>query len=327
MIQMKKVFISTGSFGRDDRKPLEVLSSAGLAISVNPFGRKLKEEEAAEYLKDADYLIAGTEILSRKVLACSKKLRIISRCGVGVDNIDLQAAKELGIAVYSTADSPTVAVAELTIALILDLLRLITPMSCALKSGNWGKRMGHLLNGKNVGIIGFGRIGQKVAHLSIPFGVNIAYYDISEKKTDLPGLFKTLPDILSWADIITLHCSPSLRNDKNLIGTKELNRMKKGAWLINVSRGGVVDEKALYHSLKNGDLAGAALDVYSEEPYSGPLRELDNIILTPHIGSYAKEARIKMEIEAVNNLLNGIKILKAHKNKGIKRLKKQGAKK
>lgn len=303
---MKKVFISTSSFGKDDKKPLEVLSSSGLTVNINPFGRKLTEEESAEYLKDADYLIAGTEILNREVLASSKKLKIISRCGVGVDNIDFQAAKEFGIAVYFTADSPTVAVAELTIALILDLLRLITPMSCALKSGTWEKRMGHLLNGKNVGIIGFGRVGQKVARLSIPFGVNIAYYDISRKKTDLPALFKTLPDILSWADIITLHCSASSRNDKNLIGVEELNRMKKGAWLINVSRGGVVDEKALYHSLKNGNLSGAALDVYSDEPYSGPLRELDNIILTPHIGSYAKEARIRMEIEAVNNLLNGI---------------------
>jgi D-3-phosphoglycerate dehydrogenase len=113
--------------------------------------------------------------------------------------------------------------------------------------------------------------------------------------------------LLSWSDIITLHCSPSSSNDKALIGAEELGRMKKGAWLINVSRGGVVDEQALYHSLKKGNLTAAALDVYSQEPYSGPLKELDNIILTPHIGSYAKEARIKMEIEAVQNLLNGIK--------------------
>lgn len=326
-MQMKKVFISTSSFGQDDRKPLEMLSFAGLTVSVNPLGRKIREEEAIEYLEDADYLIAGTETLSREVLASSKKLRIISRCGVGVDSIDLQAAKELGIAVYFTADSPTVAVAELTMGLILDLLRLITPMSCALKSGKWEKRMGSLLNGKNVGIIGFGRIGQKVARLLIPFGVNIAYYDIFEKKTDLRSLFKTLPDILSWADIITLHCASQSGNDKNLIRAEELSRMKKGAWFINVSRGGVVDEKALYHSLKNGDLTGAALDVYGEEPYSGPLRELDNIILLPHVGSYAKEARVKMEIEAVNNLLSGVKILKADKNTGIKRLRKQGAKK
>lgn len=303
---MKKVFISTTSFAKDDQSPLKLLESAGMDISLNPLAKKLSEREISEFLKDTDYLIAGTESLTRAVLGSAKKLKIISRVGVGLDNVDLQAAEEFGIKVYNTPYGPTISVAELTIGLVLDLLRMVSNMDRDMRSGVWKKRMGNLLKGKKVGIVGFGRIGQKVAELMMPFGAEISYYDVGDIKKQLNCSFKKLNDLLQWADIITLHCSAS-EEGKAIIGKDELKRMNKGAWLVNASRGGLVDEAALYSSLKEGHLSGAALDVFEEEPYRGPLTGLDNVILTPHIGSYAKEARVKMEIDAVENLLKGLK--------------------
>ena len=165
--------------------------------------------------------------------------------------------------------------------------------------------MGNLLCGKRVGIIGFGRIGQKVGELISAFGAELAYTDVEPKASSFACVKKGLDEILGWADIITLHLS-ILKNSEPLIGNKEFNLMKKGSWFINVSRGNAVDENALHLVLKSGHLSGAALDVFVKEPYIGPLKELDNVILTPHIGSYARESRIKMEKEAVENLIKGM---------------------
>lgn len=303
---MKKVFISTTSFAKDDVRPLELLEEAGLAVYTNPHGRKLTEGEMIDFLSDKDFLIAGTELLTRRVLESAKNLKVISRCGVGLDNVDLEAAAKLSINVYNTPFGPTLSVAELTIGLMLDLLRMVTFMDKDVKAGVWKKRMGNLLKDKKVGIIGFGGIGQKVAELLLPFGVEISYFDICPVTTLLPCSSMPMEELLRWADIITLHCSAP-GNGKPLIGKEELKKMKRGAWLINASRGGLVDEESLYISLKENYLSGAALDVFEKEPYIGPLTELDNVILTPHIGSYAKEARIKMEIDAVENLLATLK--------------------
>ena len=303
---MKKVFISTSTFAQDDNRALELLKKAGLEIQLNPHGRKLNEDEMVNFLSDKDFLIAGTEPITKKVIASAKNLKIISRCGVGLDSVDLKAADEAGIKVYNTPYGPTLSVAELTIGLMLDLLRMVPNMDREIRAGVWKKRMGNLLKGKKVGIIGFGRIGQKVTEILMPFGVEISYYDVSAVKTSLDCTFKPLNELLRWADIITLHCLAS-EDGRSIIGEEELKNMKKGAWLINTSRGGLVDERSLYVSLKEGHLSGAALDVFEKEPYDGPLSELDNIILTPHIGSYAKEARIKMEADAVENLLAGLK--------------------
>jgi D-3-phosphoglycerate dehydrogenase len=302
---IKKVFISTTSFAKDDPTPLKLLKNAGLDVSINPFARKLTEKEISGFLLDIDYLIAGTEPLTKLVLESAKKLKSISRVGAGLDNVDLDAAKHLGIKVFNTPHGPTQAVAELTVGLILDILRMSGSMDRDIRKGIWKKRMGSLLKGKKVGIIGFGRIGQKVAELLTPFGAEIAHYDINVVKTVMKCTYKPINELLQWADIITLHC-PASEENKPLIGKEEFKNMKKGAWLINTSRGGLVDERSLYTSLKEGYLSGAALDVFEKEPYDGPLSELDNVILTPHIGSYAKEARIEMEADAVENLLAGL---------------------
>ena len=302
---MKKVFISTTSFAKDDMRPLEFLRKEGLEVCMNPLGRKLAENEIIGFLTDVDFLIAGTESLTRKVFESAKKLRIISRCGAGMDNVDIQAATEFGIKIYNTPYGPILAVAELTIGLILDLLRKITLADCEVKAGIWKKRMGNLLHEKKVGVVGFGKIGQKIAELLTPFGVDISYHDIHDKQSLLCS-FKKMDDLLSWADIVTLHCTASA-DGKPIIGENELKRMKKTAFLINTSRGGLVDESALYRALSRGHLSGVALDVFEQEPYNGPLMKLENVVLTPHIGSYAKEARVEMEIQAVENLLKGLR--------------------
>jgi len=300
---MPNVFIATTSFGKPDPTPLEMLKSAGLEVSLNPYGRKLSREEVVELAANSEGIIAGTEPLDAEVLKKLKVLKVISRCGAGMDNIDLGAAKRQGIQVFNTPDSPTIAVAELTVGLILALLRHIPRMDREIRVGKWQKRMGNLLRGKKVGIIGFGRIGQKVAELILGLGAQVAYYDPAVNEAGYTSM--SLDELLSSSDIVSLHASGE--GGAPLLGHKELRSMKQGSWLINCARGGMVDEEALYQVLEEGWLAGAAVDVFAEEPYAGSLSKLDNVILTPHIGSYAIESRVKMEVQAVKNLIEGLK--------------------
>lgn len=299
---MRKIAITTTSFAEFDRQPLELLKANNFEAILNPYKRKLKGEEVIALCQDAVGMIAGTESLDAKVIEQLNTVKVISRCGSGMDNVDSAAAKKKGIKVFNTPDAPTLAVAELTLGLILGVLRKVNQMDAALRCGKWDKLMGNLLYGKKVGIIGFGRIGRKIASLLKPFDCQIAYVDpfIYDGAAGFRSLAKE--DLLKWAEIITIHVS----TNEKLIGKEEFKLMTKGSWIINVSRGQVLDEDALYEHLKEGDIAGAALDVFGEEPYQGRLKELDNVILTPHIGSYAKEARVNMEIEAVKNLCAGL---------------------
>lgn len=300
---MTKVFVSTSSFAKYDGSPLKMLQNVGMEVQFNPYGRTLTLDECLNSYGDIDGLIAGTESLTAEILKSAKDLKVISRCGTGIDNIDLEVAKQQGIKVFNTPSSPVRAVAELTLSLLLALLRHIPRMDRDIRTGKWEKGMGNLLLGKKVGIIGFGRIGQKVAELLVALGAQIAYCDpaVNEVK---PGYARmSLDELLAWSDIITIHAS----GKGSLLGDKELRRMKRGSWLVNCARGGIVNEQALYQVLKEDWLAGAALDVFEEEPYKGALSELSNVILTPHIGSYAIEARVEMEIEAARNLIEGLK--------------------
>lgn len=303
---MNKIVISTTSFSKYDSSPLDLCRKYGYKIIFNPYRRKLKSVELVELAKEAVGLIAGTEPITENVLLKLPSLKVISRCGAGIDNVDLEAARRLGIKVYNTPDTTTIAVAELSIGLILAILRKISLMDREMHSGLWKKRMGALLSGKQVGIIGFGRIGRKVAEMLKTMGANVFYTDpiVTEKEA---GMFPRVEfkELLKKSDIVNLHLSYSKKSYR-LFGQSEFALMKQGAFLINCSRGSIVDENALYLALKDGKLAGAAMDVFEQEPYKGPLKELDNIILTPHIGSYAKEARIEIEMQAVRNLLEGL---------------------
>ena len=303
-----KIAITTSSFGKYDSRVLNSLKEKKIQYVLNPYGRKLSQEEAVEVAKDAKGIIAGTEPLDEWVLDRLPGLKVISRCGVGMENVDLAAAEIRGIKVFNTPYGPTLPVAELTVGLILNLLRKINWMDRELRAGTWKKRMGNLLHGKKIGIVGFGRIGQKVAELLLPFGVEVNYYDVCEVSCNLSCSPQEMENLLSWADIITLHVST--RNEKgSVIGREELRQMKNGAWLVNVARGEVVDEDALYDALKEDRIAGAAVDVFEKEPYDGPLAQLDNVIITPHIGSYALEARAAMEATSVENLLRGLELV------------------
>jgi len=304
-----KVLISTSSFGQYDLHPLELLKSHGFEVVLNPYKRRLKAEEVVELAKDCHGIIAGTEPLTAEVLKQLPLLKAISRVGAGLENIDMEAAERRGIAIKSTPHTPTQAVAELTLGLILNVMRRINSMDRGIRSGKWNKEMGRLLSGKTIGVVGLGRIGRRVTELLKPFGAKILANEpkpdkkwVEENKVHLTSL----EELLKKSDIVTLHI-PYTEQTRNLINAERLKIMKRGAILINTSRGGLVDEDALYHALKSGHLGGAALDAMETEPYRGPLKELDNVILTPHIGSYALEARVQMEIEAARNLINLLK--------------------
>lgn len=299
---MKKIIsVNTSSFGVFDSSPLKMLKDSGYEVLQNPFNRKLDVKETIDLCQKVDGVIAGTELFSKEVIQALPRLKVISRCGVGMDNVDLKAASSAQIQVMNTPDAPTQAVAELTVSLILSLLRHVVPVHNNLVQGKWEKEMGFLLEGKMVGIIGFGRIGQRVAALLKVFGVKLVYFDLQDKNIDMSITRMDLDDLLSHADIVSLHISQV--GSSSLFDRDTLLKMKKGSWLCNMSRGGVVDEAALCDLLKSGYIQGAALDVFENEPYQGPLSGLPNVILTPHIGSYAREARIRMETEAVNNLM------------------------
>jgi D-3-phosphoglycerate dehydrogenase len=257
-----------------------------------------------------DGLIAGTEPLTKMVLDSNKKLKVISRLGVGMDNVDIEAAKARSIKVYNTPNGPTDAVAELTLGLLLNVLRQIGSMDRNIRRGVWKKQMGNLLLDKKVGIIGFGRIGRRLAQLLAPFNCKISFYDpyfsAGAQKDALQ--VKTLEELIKTSDIISLHL-PYSKENHYLLDRKRIEAMNTGAVLINASRGKLVDEKALLDGLTKGNIAGAGFDAFEDEPYKGPLCQLDNVVLTPHIGSYAKESRVQMETDAVNNLLKGLGLI------------------
>jgi len=302
---MKTIVITTSSFAEFDQEPLKGLKENGINFVMNPYGRKLSAAEVIKLAARADGLIAGTESLDSGVLENLKNLKVISRCGAGLDNVDLPKAKELNIKVFSTPDAPTLAVAELTVGLIFCALRRISFMDRQLRLGKWDKVMGNLLAGKCVGVIGMGKIGLKVAKLLQPFSAELYFTDPYVSQDSCPLAKKvSLSELLSLADIVTIHV-PYRRENEYIIDAEQLSFMKKSSILVNCSRGKIVDEKALYCALKEGRIAFAAVDVFENEPYAGELISLDNVILTPHIGSYAVEARVAMEKEAVKNLLRG----------------------
>ena len=292
-----KVLISTSTFGVGDSTPIKALQDAGFDIILNPFKRKLTKEESASLLAGVEGLIAGVEVLDEQLLAQSQ-LKVISRCGTGMSNVDLKAAKRLNIQVFSTPDAPTVAVAELTIGAMLALIRSIPQMSQQLHAGQWHKMMGSQMASKTIVILGFGRIGRKVAELLRPFQVNMIVVDPLVKKADGISCM-TLRDALPLADIITVH----VNGESCLLGSAEFHLMKKGVCILNAARGGVINEQALVEALQANKVAAAWCDVFDQEPYQGPLQKFPQVILTPHIGSYTEECRRAMEMQAAQHLI------------------------
>jgi D-3-phosphoglycerate dehydrogenase len=300
-----KILIGPSSFAESDKTPLERLLAAGFTVIDNPYKRKITKEELHTLLKeDVVGILAGLEPLDRDVLSQSH-LKCISRVGAGMNNVDLKAAKDLNIAVFNTPDGPTSAVAELVVGTLVSLLRWLPQSHQNLHDRKWVRRMGGQIEGKTIAIIGFGRIGRRVAELLTPFRTKLIAVDpFLEKSATLPCPLLPLEEALSQADIITIHTS----GEECLFDDAAFSHMKRGALLLNAARGNIVSGKALIAALDEGIVAGAWLDTFEKEPYEGPLCNYENVILTPHIGSYTAECRQSMENEAVSNLLKVLQI-------------------
>jgi len=300
---MNSILITTSTFAQFDNRPLEMIQKAGYSYVLNEYKRKLSENEILSLIEKIQPvgLIAGVEPITPRVLEKAKNLKAISRCGIGMDSIDIEAASKHAIQVINTPDAPTIAVAELTLGLILAALRNISFIHSNIQKKKWLRPMGHLISDKTVGIIGCGRIGSYLARLLSSFNCTVLGYDIRNNKND-NYVWVELDELYKRSDIITIHI-PYTRSKEHFINRNTFSCIKKGAILINTSRGGLIDEDVLYEMLQSKYLGGAAIDCFEHEPYTGRLIELDNIILTSHIGSYAVESRIMMEKQSVDNLL------------------------
>lgn len=303
---MNTLVISTSSFDIDNNPPLQHLLQQGMRIVTNPHKRKLTEDEIIELLSNgAMGLIAGIEPLTERVFQSSPQLKVISRCGAGLDSVDLNAAKQRGISVLNTPEAPAQAVAELTMGFILSLLRQTAMIDRAVRQKEWPRTQGRLLAAQTIGIVGLGHIGRRVARLCQAFEASVIAHDPFASQVPEGVALVSLEQLLAHADVITLHL-PYSADTHHLLDARAFAAMKQEAIVINAARGGLLDENALADALKSGKVSAAALDVFEQEPYQGPLLEIDNITLTSHVGSLARESRQRMEIEAADNLLQGL---------------------
>jgi D-3-phosphoglycerate dehydrogenase len=265
-------------------------------------------EFASELKTAAGLIVRSATRVDAAMLEGAPDLRVVGRAGVGVDNIDVAAASERGVAVMNSPGGNTISAAELTMALMLAVARRVTEADRSIREGRWERStlQGVELRGKTLGVIGAGRIGWEVAERCRAFGMRVIVYDpylALERVDELHPLLVSLDRLIETSDIITLHV-PLNAETRGMIGTEALSRMKKGAFVINVSRGGVVDEDALARALTEGWIAGAGLDVYEHEPLSpdSPLLQAPNLVLTPHLGASTKEAQIQVALEVARNM-------------------------
>jgi len=299
-----RVALSPSSFAARDKAPLDLLQESGVEVVPNPYGRRLTEDEAIEHLRGVDGLIAGLEPLNRRVLSTANRLKAIARVGIGMDNVDLDAARELGIAVSNTPDGPSNAVAELTVAAALNMSRGLLEASNAMHEGRWEKKISKGLSDACALIVGYGRIGRRVAGLLEPFGVELLAVDPFLPESSFSNARPVnLDEGLAAADIVSLHTS----GRETVLGPQEFAVMKADALLLNSARAELVDEDALIDALESGKLGGAWFDVFWEEPYSGRLTNYPQVIMSPHVGTYTKSCRLDMEITAVKNVLSDLK--------------------
>jgi D-3-phosphoglycerate dehydrogenase len=299
-----KILVSLHPFATTDRRPLEMLVAAGHEVVQNPFGRRMSETELAQHIEGCAAVICGTEPISGKVIAAASSLKVVSRVGSGYDSVDVAAAHSCGAHVAFVPDGPVDSVVELTLALALDAVRGVGRADRSIRAGKWERPMGRLLGSRTVGIAGVSRIGGKVARKLQALGCQVLGHDLFPPAGfDIPFVSKA--ELLRRSEVLFLHLSMTPQT-RNWLGAEEIAQLPDGAIVINTARGGIVDEDALFVALKSGKLAHAALDVFTQEPYTGPLRDLPNITLTTHIGSMTVEAREKMELEACGNVVDAL---------------------
>lgn len=262
-----------------------------------------KPEDLPAALVEADALVVRSATkVTRELISGAKRLKVVVRAGVGTDNIDKEACKEKGIKVRNTPGASSNAVAELVLGLMIAGLRNVQKAHHQMKGGLWEKKRltGSEIAGRTLGIIGYGRIGSALGKRAKCLGMDIIAADPHPREDGI-ARFMSVEDVISKADVITLHV-PAVEGTIGMIDRESISRMKDGAFIINTSRGEVIDEDALYEGCKSGKLKGAALDVYRQEPYKGKLLELDNVYFTPHLGAATKEAQARIGQEVIEVL-------------------------
>ncbi|ASJ05807.1 hydroxyacid dehydrogenase [Thermococcus barossii] len=292
-------------------RAIEVLKNAGFEVIYEEYP---DEEKLVELVGDVDAIIVRSKPkVTRRVIEAAPKLKVIGRAGVGLDNIDLEAAKERGIKVVNSPGASSRSVAELAVALMFAVARKIAFADRKMREGVWAKKqcMGMELEGKTLGIVGFGRIGYSIAKIARALGMNVLLYDPypnEERAREVGGKFVPLEELLKESDVVTLHV-PLVEQTYHLINEERLRLMKPTAILINAARGAVVDTNALVKALREGWIAGAGLDVFEEEPLpkDHPLTKLDNVVLTPHIGASTVEAQMRAGVQVAEQIVEILK--------------------
>jgi len=291
----------------------EILEKNGLKVTYEP---EITPEQIAEKIGNFQVVVVRSRTkMTRELIAKADKCQIIARVGIGLDNIDQEAAKEKNIRVINAVEGAITAVAELVIGLMISMAREIPRADREIRNGNWIKKelMGSELKGKYLGIVGLGNIGKRLGRLARALNMNIIGYDvipIDDVFSKEVGLMKAdLDTLLSSADYVSFHV-PLLDSTRHMINAEKLKMMKNTARIINTARGGVIDEDALYNSLKEGNIAGAALDVFEVEPATeNKLIALPNFVATPHMGAQTKEAQLlaaNVIAEKIIQVLRGV---------------------
>jgi len=302
-----KILVTARSFRKTPGRHKELLEQSGHQVAESPLDRPLIEAEIVELISNVDGAILGLDEVTAKVIQAGRQLKVLSRYGVGVDRVDLEAATEAGVVVTNTPGTNHIAVAELTLGLMLSLARRIPQHDSSVKEGSWARVRGTTeLAGKTLGILGLGWISREVIRRASAFDMKIVVqtrYPDKELADQYGVEYLPLERLLKEADFVSLHCAFTPER-ADLIGEKALRAMKPTSYLINTARGGLVDEEALLVALQEGWIAGAAMDAFKEEPATDrPLVRLDNFIATPHIGAATYESILRMGTLAVENAL------------------------
>ena len=289
-----------------DPKALIIIEEAGIEVVNQP---DITPEELLQVIPDYPCMVVRSRTkVTQDVIDAGSALKAIVRAGVGLDNIDVDYAKEKGIQVLNTPSASTQSVAELTIAYLMALARSLPLMTASMKAGKWEKKsfLGSEVAGKTLGLIGSGRIGTAVAERAIALGMTVVAYD--PYVSDLPNItLMELDDLLAEADYISLHI-PHTEETHNILDAAAFSKMKDGVRIINCARGGTIDEDALYQAIEDGKVAGAALDVFAEEPLPDPkLFTLDQVIGSPHVGAGTKEAKARVGQHAAQKVIEALK--------------------
>lgn len=292
-----------GKWGGNALAALESLEASGVELVMIDEKTAHSEQTLIKSIIGCVAVIAGNESYGPKVLDAVPSLKIIAKCGIRADGIDVVHAREKNIRVFTSTTAHVQSVAEFVIGGLLALLRGYPEMDFDVRKGTWRPVKGRVLANKQIGIVGFGRVGKAVAELCLAFGCKVSFHDpFLESTCSLPSghsMYNVpLNELVAWADVLTLHC-PFKEGDEPVITDARLKLMPDGAIIVNTSDPGLVEEASLYAAINTGHLGGAIIDVFSQEPYEGPLLELDRVLLAPHAAAFTMESHAQMEEEAV----------------------------